>query len=553
MKRYTNETFTRYLLAFVSLLLGINVAIAQTGEQEEPPVQGKYKFAVFTLSTLAEAANHDLFTSKCQEAWESSTTYWDERPNSFLIPKYDPNDVFMLVILYPDSFGWGSFGEDINNGILNNNRDVTLPDGVHGTWVKYQMSTNDYVADGPREAEFFWEEPSIKGEWNFTLDRHYLGEYSLGQQTEVYTAVRLRDNVIMFTNSQLGNRFIAEFTAMNTLTFKVAAVDVPATYTKTQNPFVDGTNVTDAGIDPENFVFESFNATYDPAKGTITFPEGAGLAFGFANAAGEFSYYQDAFDFVSATKVVPEEPEVITYTVNEVAADIVFRTTEDEAPEGTSVTVPYRLYNVDENGNLYKKGATNKEYNYSFTLTTDGQEENIEYSATNVKNVVFLSEGEDIETLTLCTGSDAANSLIRSSNSAAAYAAEDADIVTLPAGTYKLHAVIFDASKYPDSYWVFKAGETEIANLHCTTVNIQEFDSEEFTLTEETTIVMAQAGSNKMGLDAIYIVKTDDVTIGINTVNAQSENGAVYNLLGQKVMKTQKGLYIVNGKKVVVK
>ena len=44
------------------------------------------------------------------------------------------------------------------------------------------------------------------------------------------------------------------------------------------------------------------------------------------------------------------------------------------------------------------------------------------------------------------------------------------------------------------------------------------------------------------------------IPTGINSILAEAvENGKVYNLQGQKVQKTQKGLYIVNGKKQVVK
>ncbi len=39
----------------------------------------------------------------------------------------------------------------------------------------------------------------------------------------------------------------------------------------------------------------------------------------------------------------------------------------------------------------------------------------------------------------------------------------------------------------------------------------------------------------------------------INGINADVENGTVYNLAGQRVNKAQKGIYIVNGKKVLVK
>jgi len=39
----------------------------------------------------------------------------------------------------------------------------------------------------------------------------------------------------------------------------------------------------------------------------------------------------------------------------------------------------------------------------------------------------------------------------------------------------------------------------------------------------------------------------------ISRIEAQTGNGAVYNLAGQRVVKAQKGLYIMGGKKVVVK
>jgi myo-inositol-hexaphosphate 3-phosphohydrolase len=39
----------------------------------------------------------------------------------------------------------------------------------------------------------------------------------------------------------------------------------------------------------------------------------------------------------------------------------------------------------------------------------------------------------------------------------------------------------------------------------------------------------------------------------ITTVNTEKKNGTVYNLSGQKVQKANKGLYIINGKKIIMK
>ena len=47
----------------------------------------------------------------------------------------------------------------------------------------------------------------------------------------------------------------------------------------------------------------------------------------------------------------------------------------------------------------------------------------------------------------------------------------------------------------------------------------------------------------------------EDIETAINGINAaeKAENGAIFNIAGQRVNKAQKGLYIMNGKKVIVK
>jgi hypothetical protein len=44
-----------------------------------------------------------------------------------------------------------------------------------------------------------------------------------------------------------------------------------------------------------------------------------------------------------------------------------------------------------------------------------------------------------------------------------------------------------------------------------------------------------------------------EVPTGISSINAEEQGAAIYNLAGQKVSKAQKGVFIKNGKKVVVK
>ena len=51
----------------------------------------------------------------------------------------------------------------------------------------------------------------------------------------------------------------------------------------------------------------------------------------------------------------------------------------------------------------------------------------------------------------------------------------------------------------------------------------------------------------------IYSLAVTAKTDGISVLNANKQNGAIFNLNGQKMNKAQKGLYIINGKRVVVK
>ena len=250
---------------------------------------------------------------------------------------------------------------------------------------------------------------------------------------------------------------------------------------------IAGSSITLSDADKANITVEETTFVYDSddSEGKVVAEDGTTAVTVKFHAAANFAY-----------------------SVNEVCGGTNARVTNGISYETANVKVGYRKYNA-VNGQLYTMGATNKEYNYSFKLTQDNQVENITYSLVEgTNNVVFLTEGEDIDGLTICTS---ANTGIRSSNSSSAYATEDTKIVTLSAGTYKIHAIIYDASKTPDSHWIFKAGTTDVANFNCTTVNIQEFDSEEFTLTEDTKIYLAQGGNNNMGLDALYITGTGSV------------------------------------------
>ena len=53
---------------------------------------------------------------------------------------------------------------------------------------------------------------------------------------------------------------------------------------------------------------------------------------------------------------------------------------------------------------------------------------------------------------------------------------------------------------------------------------------------------------------AEYSVPVEGFTVtGITQTVVPQQNAAIYDLQGRRVLKAQKGLYIINGKKVVVK
>ncbi|MBR5037770.1 MAG: hypothetical protein IKX65_03510 [Prevotella sp.] len=83
-----------------------------------------------------------------------------------------------------------------------------------------------------------------------------------------------------------------------------------------------------------------------------------------------------------------------------------------------------------------------------------------------------------------------------------------------------------------------------------------DFTEETLNLFSEGDLVVFQGKLQKYGetpeLVNGYLIKVEKAT-GIQSVKAQLNNGAIYNLAGQRVEKATKGIYIMNGKKVIVK
>ena len=72
-----------------------------------------------------------------------------------------------------------------------------------------------------------------------------------------------------------------------------------------------------------------------------------------------------------------------------------------------------------------------------------------------------------------------------------------------------------------------------------------------FTVGAHTAYIPAQAGGARSFIGFNFDDNTTTAIEGVATV--EENNGEIYNLQGQRVVKAQKGLYIINGKKVMVK
>ena len=74
----------------------------------------------------------------------------------------------------------------------------------------------------------------------------------------------------------------------------------------------------------------------------------------------------------------------------------------------------------------------------------------------------------------------------------------------------------------------------------------------EFETSEAGNYILTLANNENTWMTDVVLVKIGDVDTGIQSINANAES-VIYDLQGRRVQKMEKGLYIVNGRKVLVK
>lgn len=226
--------------------------------------------------------------------------------------------------------------------------------------------------------------------------------------------------------------------------------------------------------------------------------------------------------WVSSINIEEAKPIVdVNYSIVAVAADDetkVLKTIKETTLGKTNdaVTVNYSYWLKDEEGYLYTHGSKGTPFTETFYLDSNDTIFAIKYTKTETTGVVYVSEAEewfDEENLEspiqLCTNE---NSAIRSSNGKAAYCAaeEGYQLTTLPAGKYKIKAVLFDANKTASYMPTFMVGSEEVT-LSATATNFAEVESGVIEITEESPVILKQSGNDKQGIDIIAIYATDEM------------------------------------------
>ena len=313
-----------------------------------------------------------------------------------------------------------------------------------------------------------------------------------------------------------------------------------------------------AAIAPEGFVSESGVQDSVQLAGNSNFAnykfevQTAGdVTFKFSNC------HLKTIEIAEGQEKLPRNYTIVAaYTENDnttVLKELVGKT---EGTTGTTIKVNYPYWLIDANNVAYTHGTKGSEFVEAFDLKNGEGDTTfvINYNKTAYEGVVFLSEGEALTGAVECTSPNAA---VRASMAKAGYVTEDLKLVTLQPGTYKIRAILFDATKEPNYVCTLTkgAGEENEIYLSATATNWTETESDLLTITEATDITLKAGGGDNQGVDVIMIYASTDAPEdpdGIAEVKANAQNAAAMKVMknGQLLIKTATGTFNALGVQV---
>ncbi len=166
-----------------------------------------------------------------------------------------------------------------------------------------------------------------------------------------------------------------------------------------------------------------------------------------------------------------------------------------DAPSVTINTPWYILYS----GTLYNVNGNST----TFNVESNGFVKTLEYTATDITNVAYYSEGENMANRT-----HAITYSVASNKGIARFTDGDAVFTSLGVGSYHLYARVHVGNTNGGTL-TLKAGETTFASKTFGNGNNQSLEAD-FALTGTTDLKIDYYAGNASGLDYLYIVKTSD-------------------------------------------
>lgn len=290
------------------------------------------------------------------------------------------------------------------------------------------------------------------------------------------------------------SRYLANIAIDNVVVRSLSGDDVPATpvYTVvTKYQLEDGTEIakdrTDA-IESGSKFTPSYAESFDDENYRYTYKSGANeIASVGADAT---------------VTVVYTREELANWTITAKAGgDLDESLAEFTVKDAKDATYIYPRY-INKDSNLYqiKKGRYDQGYVKTIN-SVKGNEDVTEEYLLNSKNVAFFAEAEDISSL---TSVEDGNVPARCSSGKAAYAASDAVIAHLSAGSYKIKAAVFGNAGVT---FEFKVGDKTVFSPD-TKGYFFESESDIFTLDTDADVVLAAGGNSSKVVDYIAITKT---------------------------------------------
>lgn len=434
--------------------------------------------STLTNSAISVDKDKDFTMVFDMKIGNTGTSTRDQSPVKFYIKNSDKSsDIFTIEATTNGVQTWkinGDPNQIISLSGTGNNNKTTIVDGIE---------SNSYI----------W--------YTFKITRKGDNTYLTIINTKTQEIVLERTQII--TLSTIGGiggmqfdtkRYNANFAIDNIIVRSVTSDDVPqeVTYSiTTKYQLEDGTKVLE---DKVSYVVsgKAFTPSYD-----ITFDDDL-YRYTYKSGATEISSVSEDAEIV----IVYTREALKDWTVNVNAIGDINKTIETlTVKDAKSVTATYPKYLVD-NTTLFLIKKTR--YDQGFQNTKSNITEDSEINETYIKqssDVAFYAEAEDIPTL---TPTSSGNIPARCSNGKAAFAAEDAVITTLPAGTYKLTSAVFGGI---GATFTFVVGDETVFTI-ATEGWLKEATSETFTLTKPTELILKQsgnAGSSPKVIDYILI------------------------------------------------